>query len=146
MDNRHEKTTIEFSMNEQGKTTDISIYLARLNSLIREKSLSQSELERITGIRQATISDYTKGKSIPSAERFFLISSALGVSMDYLWGVSDVPIQATDTANIQESEWQQRAQTAEQKLKHLKSLLSDVGSDIEALGGTIGKLLKFISE
>lgn len=73
-------------MDPQEKTKEFSIYIDRLSSLMSSKSLSQSALARITGIRQATISDYLKGNSIPSAERFSLIADALGVSMDYLWG------------------------------------------------------------
>lgn len=33
-----------------------------------------------------------------------------------------------------------------EKLSRLKDPLSDIGTDIETLGGTISKLLKFISE
>lgn len=126
MANRYEKTTIEFSMNEQGKTTDISIYLARLNSLIRDKSLSQSELERITGIRQATISDYTKGKSIPSAERFFLLSRALGVSMDWLWTGAEPADSHHPAQSSEESTWKRRALDAEERLEHLEKILQEL--------------------
>lgn len=146
MENRYKEKLYRENSNMQEKDSRKAVFVSRFLGLLKDNSLTQSELSKIVKISQATISAYSLGKTTPKSEELCRIASYFGVSMDYLWGVSDIPIQATDTANIQESEWQQRAQTAEQKLKHLKSLLADVGSDIESLGGTVGKLLKFISE
>ena len=66
-------------MQSQEQNIEISIYLSRLSALMIRNQITQNELARITNIRQATISDYLKGKSIPSIERFARIADAFGV-------------------------------------------------------------------
>ena len=51
--------------------------------------LTQKQLEEVSKIRQTSISDYLNGKAIPSAEALSRLAAALGVSMDWLWGVAD---------------------------------------------------------
>lgn len=64
------------------------IFIDRLNVVISQKYLTQSSLARICGITQSTISAYLLGKRSPGAEELGRIACALGVSMDWLWGIS----------------------------------------------------------
>lgn len=107
---------IDISMNNQAKNIVFSIFSHRLAQLMKEKQLTQNGLGEKTGIRQATISDYLKGKSIPSAERFFLIARALGVSMDFLWtGKNENFISSCGNVELQA-----RAMDAEEENKILR--------------------------
>lgn len=80
----------------------------------------------MTGIRQTTISEYTNGKSLPSVEKFFAISRALGVSMDWLWtGAEHANGNPTDQSS-EESTWKRRAMDAEERLERLEKILQEL--------------------
>lgn len=51
-------------------------------------NLSQKEVADYLGVSTAQISDIEKGKSSPSLKRAVLLSDFLGVSLDYLVGIS----------------------------------------------------------
>ncbi len=52
---------------------------ARLRRLRRERALSQQDVERITGIAQATLSDLEQGKRGARASTLRKLAEALGV-------------------------------------------------------------------
>ena len=52
---------------------------ARLRRLRRERALSQQDLERITGLAQATLSDLEGGKRGARASTLRRLAEALGV-------------------------------------------------------------------
>lgn len=56
----------------------------RIFNLLKEKGITQSALADKIGVRQATISDWKRKKTTPSAETIGLIAEILGVSTDYL--------------------------------------------------------------
>jgi transcriptional regulator with XRE-family HTH domain len=56
----------------------------KLDRLIAQRRMSQSELSRLTGIAQSTISDMTKGKRWPSMKQAWALAVALNASLDYL--------------------------------------------------------------
>ena len=58
-------------------------------ALMIQKSLNQSQLARMTNVAQSTISGYMKGNRLPGADELARLSTALGVSMDYLWGTTE---------------------------------------------------------
>lgn len=96
---------------------------------MKEKQLTQNGLGEKTGIRQATISDYLKGKSIPSAERFFLIARALGVSMDFLWTGKNENI----ISSCGNEELQARVMAAEEENKILRERITTLGTAIRSV-------------
>ena len=49
----------------------------------------QVELARAANISKQCISDYKRGKSVPSIETLYLICKYLDVSADYLLGLAD---------------------------------------------------------
>ncbi len=56
----------------------------RIFNLLKEKGITQSALAEKIGVRQATISDWKRKKTTPSADTIGLIAEILGVSTDYL--------------------------------------------------------------
>lgn len=62
----------------------------RLEKLMREKGITRKALKDDAGISLQSISNYLKGKRKPDCEMVAEISRALGVSADYLLGLSEV--------------------------------------------------------
>lgn len=56
---------------------------------MQDKGLSQSRLCQLSGVSQTTISAYILGKRSPGAAELSRLSLALGVSMDWLWGLDN---------------------------------------------------------
>ncbi len=98
-------------------------------------SLTQKDLESMTKIHQTSVSDYLRGKSIPSAAALADLADALNVSMDYLWGRENDPsgTTVTDTRN------QDRALEAEQRLNEIASLLPKFGELNSAMSKILAK-------
>jgi len=63
-------------------------FSARLNSLRRAKGLTQSQLGELAGISSAVVSKYETGRT-PPLDAAINIARALGVSLDYLCGLSN---------------------------------------------------------
>ena len=61
----------------------------RIIELMSEKSITQSEISKLTGITQSSLSDYIKGKYQPKQDKIDLIAQALKVSPAYLMGWED---------------------------------------------------------
>lgn len=61
----------------------------RLNKVLKEKKISQSDLYRMTDIKRQNISRYSRNEMSISVENLVKISKALNVSTDYLLGLSD---------------------------------------------------------
>jgi transcriptional regulator with XRE-family HTH domain len=60
---------------------------------IREKrGLSKRKLSQLTGIAEMQLVRYETGANDPSTEKLKLLASVLGVTSDYLLGVSDNPL------------------------------------------------------
>ncbi len=57
---------------------------ARLRRLRRERALSQQDVERITGLAQATLSDLEQGKRGARASTLRRLAEALGVELKEL--------------------------------------------------------------
>ena len=61
----------------------------RLTNILDSRDMSQKELAQKTNITPATISRYINGNHNPSAENAKRIASELGISVDWLMGISD---------------------------------------------------------
>lgn len=55
-----------------------------LRRLRRERKLTQTALQNLTGIEQALLSKYETGDRIPPTETLVLLADFYGVSIDYL--------------------------------------------------------------
>ena len=83
-----------------------------------KRGMTQQELSGLSGISQGTISKYRNKKQIPKSKELYAISKALGVKMEYWFGETHETIP-----NRNDSEWKERATTAERKLKRVNSSL-----------------------
>ncbi len=61
----------------------------RVDEVIKEKGLTAKELAQNIGVSTGNVTDWRKGRSKPSAEVVAKIARYLGVSTDYLHGLSD---------------------------------------------------------
>ena len=71
----------------------------RIFNLLKQKGITQSALADKIGVRQATISDWKRKKTTPSAETIGLIADILGVSTDYLIKGKDFSCSPSHTVN-----------------------------------------------
>ena len=62
---------------------------ANIRRIREEKGLKQVELAKAANVSKQCISDYKKGKSVPSIDTLYLICKFLDVSADYLLGLED---------------------------------------------------------
>ena len=72
----------------------------RIRQLRNEKSLSQNKLARKVGINGSTIALYETGDRFPSLPVLVELSRVLGVSTDYLLGVSDCSEHFLDVSGL----------------------------------------------
>jgi transcriptional regulator with XRE-family HTH domain len=70
-----------------GKETIMSVFTDRLNYAMSQKDMTAAELSRKTGISEAALSNYRKGKYEPKRKQLYLISLALNVSPSWLMGL-----------------------------------------------------------
>ena len=61
----------------------------RFNECLQFSGVKQVELARAARVSKQCISDYKKGKSVPSIDTLYMICRYLDVSADYLLGLED---------------------------------------------------------
>lgn len=74
-----------------------SVFSTRFREAVAEKCMTHRELSDATGVSIASISNYSSGEYQPTMQTGVILARYLGVSMDWLYGLSDVkkPAQAT---------------------------------------------------
>lgn len=60
----------------------------KLRDLRNERNLSQAQLAKRIGVTSSTVALYETGDRLPSLPRLIALSKSLGVTTDYLLGVS----------------------------------------------------------
>ena len=75
------------------KNTNVGdeIYSQRLNDLLFEKQITQKELSKMSGVKESTITAWIRSEYEPRIKGMNEIAKALGVSLDYLMGNTDIP-------------------------------------------------------
>ncbi|MCI8890695.1 MAG: helix-turn-helix transcriptional regulator [Eubacterium sp.] len=58
---------------------------------MKQSSVNGAELSALSGVTTAAISRYLNGLRTPTVRNIILLAKALGVSVDYLLGLHDVP-------------------------------------------------------
>ena len=61
----------------------------RFCEVLNTSGKRQTDIARAVNITKQCISDYKKGKSVPSIETLYLLCKYLDVSADYLLGLTD---------------------------------------------------------
>lgn len=72
----------------------------RIFEIMKEKELTAYRVSKDTGISQASLADWRKGRSKPKIDKLQKLSEYFGVSIQYLTGESD---QIDDTQQMQAS-------------------------------------------
>ncbi len=127
-------------MTKTDKRDRANLFRARLARAMEDRSASQSALARSVGVDRSTISQLLSGDGarLPNAQVVAECAAALGVSADWLLGLSDRPEQATDllAASMEMSEapralidetifaWHREA--AGYKIRHVPARLPDM--------------------
>jgi transcriptional regulator with XRE-family HTH domain len=82
----------------------IALRTDRLKSLREQRGWSQRELSRLCGLGITTISGYERGEFDVSATHLGIIAKKLGVSTDYLLGLTDDPRGLFDSSELSDDE------------------------------------------
>lgn len=115
------------------------LFRTRLSEAMADRGTSQSQLARITGVDRSTISQLlTTDKRLPNAQLAADCAAALGVSADWLLGLSGRPepvadllaMQLTETeaprALIDETIFSWHREAAGYKIRHVPATLPDM--------------------
>ena len=76
---------------EKAKENTMSKFTERTKGLMTEKSVTQKELAKVTGISESSISRYLSGELEPRMDILSNISRALGTTVSYLMGEDGKP-------------------------------------------------------
>lgn len=121
------------------KRTRAQLFRTRLNAAMADAGANQTTVARQTGVDRSTISQLLKdGARMPNAHVAAACAATLGVSSDWLLGLSDRPEQAADIAALSMTmteapralvderifEWHQQA--AGYKIRHVPAGLPDM--------------------
>lgn len=117
-----------------------ALFRARLTQGLAERGLSQSELARTAGVDRSTISQLVSGSGarLPNAQLVADCASALGVSADWLLGLTDRPerlaallassmsITEAPRALIDDTIYAWHREAAGYKIRHVPATLPDM--------------------
>ncbi|MDF2595675.1 MAG: transcriptional regulator [Clostridia bacterium] len=78
----------------------MDVFKERLLEQLKKSGVTQQELAFKTEITPATISRYITGKRKPTGENVNRIAKELGISADYLLGITNNPIANNDQVNV----------------------------------------------
>ncbi len=73
-------------------------YRSRIRDLREDRDLRQTDVSKVTGIDQKTLSNYETGKTLPDSYALIRLADFFDVSIDYLVGRANINI--TDTSDI----------------------------------------------
>lgn len=78
-------------LNIYKERVDFMVNINNLFKLISMKGITQSKLAEDTSVSTGNISDWKKGKSMPSAVKLDELATYFDCSVDYLLGRTDIP-------------------------------------------------------
>ncbi len=127
-------------MNKTDKRDRAILFRTRLGEAMRERDTSQSALARAVGVDRSTISQLLKGAGarLPNAQVVGECAASLGVSADWLLGLTDRPETAADIlanslsltqaprALVDEQIFQWHKEAAGYKIRHVPAGLPDM--------------------
>jgi transcriptional regulator with XRE-family HTH domain len=82
----------------------VPLRIERLREARMEKGLSQRDLSRLCGLGDNQLYRYETEKTNPSAEHITLIAEKLGISIDYLLGLSNEPHGQLNQSDLDRNE------------------------------------------
>ena len=104
----------------------------RLKNLLRETGVTKSSIADKMHRNRSIFNDWEKGKSTPSQEQLEIVAQALGTTVAYLCGESDVkerrPLQTSDLT-VDEAEMLKAFRAANPALQRAALLVLKSGED-----------------
>jgi transcriptional regulator with XRE-family HTH domain len=82
----------------------ISFRTDRLKLLRKQRGWSQRELARFCGLGETVVNKYERAVVDPSATTLKIMAEKLGVSADYLLGLTDDPQGCSDVGGLSDDE------------------------------------------
>ena len=127
-------------MGKTDKRDRATLFRARLTEAMRDRGINQSALARAVGVDRSTVSQLVKGSGarLPNAQVVGECAAALGVSADWLLGLTDRPETAADIlastmslteaprALVDEQIFQWHKEAAGYKIRHVPASLPDM--------------------
>lgn len=134
-------------MDKTDKRDRATLFRTRLGEAMRERQVTQSALARRVGVDRSTISQLLKGQGarLPNAQVVGECAAALGISADWLLGLTDRPETAADIlatslslteaprALVDEQIFQWHKEAAGYKIRHVPAALPDMLKTREVL-------------
>ena len=99
----------------------------RLLAIRKQKKLSQTELAQRVGIHGNMLGRYERGEARPFVEMAAKLAEALGVSLEYLVGATELELDASILQKIQQIQ-----QLPDKDREHLFYLLDNVLQNVKA--------------
>lgn len=133
---------------KMNKSTEI--FISRLDQARKEKGLTQRELADRVGVTEVSMSRYINGARVPSGPIVVNIAKALGISVDYLVGTSNVKkrqINADRIRNMSDeelAEWLTNMCDFEKDEEPYKSIYNLDTEQEEEIHDSYGDLLKWL--
>lgn len=130
------------------KTTEI--FISRLDQARKEKGLTQRELANKVGVTEVSMSRYINGTRVPSGPIVVNIAKALGISVDYLVGTSNVKKRQTNADRIKNmsdeelAEWLTNICDFKKDEEPYKSIYNLDTEQEEEIHDSYGDLLKWL--
>ena len=72
----------------------------RLEEIRKSHHLTQKQLAKVVGVEEKTISDYECGKTAPRVQKLIRLAETLDISTDYLLGLTEDEIPASQIQYI----------------------------------------------
>lgn len=73
--------------------------IPRLFQLMEERNIKATELSNATGITKGSITDWKRGKSVPSGKRLIALCNFFDVTAEYLLSTDDTETEQTECDN-----------------------------------------------
>ena len=133
---------------KMNKTTEI--FISRLDQARKEKGLTQRELANRVGVTEVSMSRYINGTRVPSGPIVVNIAKALGISVDYLVGTSNVKKRQTNADRIKNmsdeelAEWLTNMCDFKKDEEPYKSIYNLDTEQEEEIHDNYGDLLKWL--
>jgi len=97
----------------------------RIKQLLETRGLTQAQLSTKSGLPPATISHFITGLRTPGTSSLRKLSDALGVTVEYLLGITEEPKIAGDEAKVIFRNAQQLSEESLKTLANFSQMLID---------------------
>ena len=119
-------------MSQEKFSLEVNVFSERLREA--SQGVNQAGLAQSLGIGQSSVSMYLRGDRIPSLEVFHKMCNTLGVSADWLLGLSDVRTASASSGDGGiVDKWRRKADAAERKLDKVNEALGKIIEGTKAL-------------